>query len=118
MPIRLRSIDRHFARFYRTGDAEALGRVFDATARELLHVAAWLAGNRTDAEDLLQRTFLTAIEDHASFARQRRVWNSSSVTIPRRISTRARVGCCSSCTSNAPAGTASNRAEPVVSVRA
>lgn len=73
MPIRLRSIDRQFARFCRTGDAEALGRVFDATARELLHVAGWLAGNRADAEDLLQRTFLTAIEDRGSFGRERRV---------------------------------------------
>lgn len=73
MPLRLHSIDRQFAHFCRTGDAEALGRVFDAAAAELLHVAAWLSGNRADAEDLLQRTFLTAIEDRAAFANERRV---------------------------------------------
>src|SRR5262245_61104150 len=73
MPLRLHSIDRQFAHFSRTGDAQALGRVFDAAAAELLHVAAWLSGNRADAEDLLQRTFLTAIEDRASFANERRV---------------------------------------------
>lgn len=73
MPIRLRTTDRLFARFCRTGDAAALGRVFDRTARDLLHVAAWLAGNRHDAEDLLQRTFLTAIEHRASFAAERSV---------------------------------------------
>lgn len=35
MALRLRSIDRLFARFARTGDADALGRVFDRTAAEL-----------------------------------------------------------------------------------
>src|SRR5262245_15439769 len=72
MPIRLHAIDRRFARFCRTGDPAALGQVFDATAGELLRVAAWLCGNRADAEDLLQRTFLCAIEDRARFAGERR----------------------------------------------
>ncbi len=73
MPIRLRTLDRQFARYCRIGDTEALGRVFDASAGELLHIAAWLGGNRADADDLLQATFLTAIEDRTSFANQRRV---------------------------------------------
>ena len=73
MPLRLRLIDRQFARFCRTGDAEALGRVFDRTAKELLHLAGWLGGNRADAEDLLQQTFLTAIEQRDRFVGQRRV---------------------------------------------
>lgn len=60
-------LDQRFAHFCRTGDPAALGEVFDGTARELLHVAVWLAGNRTDAEDLLQRTFLCAIETRARF---------------------------------------------------
>jgi DNA-directed RNA polymerase specialized sigma24 family protein len=32
-----------------------------------MRVALWLVGNRPDAEDLLQRTFLQAIEARASF---------------------------------------------------
>jgi RNA polymerase sigma factor (sigma-70 family) len=59
--------DQRFAHFCRTGDAQALGEVFDGTARELLHVALWLCGNRVDAEDLLQRTFLCAIETRGKF---------------------------------------------------
>lgn len=65
--------DRHFARFCRTGDPRALAAVFDRTAVELLRIAAWLSGDAADAEDLLQRTFLTAIEQRASFRQQRRV---------------------------------------------
>lgn len=62
------AVDRLFARFCRTGDAAALGKVFDRTAPELLRVACWLAGNRADAEDLVQRTFLAAIESREAFA--------------------------------------------------
>ncbi len=65
--------DRAFRRFLDSGDPAALGEVFDATAAELLRVAHWLSGNRADAEDLLQRTFLTAIEARGRFDRDRRV---------------------------------------------
>ena len=61
-------LDQRFAHFCRSGDPGALGEVFDATARELLHVAVWLMRHRADAEDLLQRTFLAAIETRARFA--------------------------------------------------
>lgn len=54
--------DRRFRDFCSTGDPEALAEVFDATAGPLSRVALWLAGNRTDAEDLLQGTFVKAIE--------------------------------------------------------
>ncbi len=54
--------DRRFRDFCRTGDPAALAEVFDATAGPLSRVALWLAGNRTDAEDLLQGTFVRAIE--------------------------------------------------------
>lgn len=66
------SVDRQFARFVRTGDPAALGRVFDRTAAELLRLACYLVGNRTDAEDLVQRTFLAAIERRTTFSAQRR----------------------------------------------
>lgn len=64
--------DRLFLRFCRTGDATALGQVFDRTAAELLRVACYLCGNRTDAEDLVQRTFLAAIESRTSYDPKRR----------------------------------------------
>lgn len=67
------AVDRQFARFCRDGDAHALGEVFDHTAAELLRVACWLAGHRADAEDLVQRTFLAAIESRASFRKGQRV---------------------------------------------
>jgi DNA-directed RNA polymerase specialized sigma24 family protein len=54
MVLYLHSTDRLFQRYLRTGDPAALGKVFVRTAPELLRVAAWLCGNRADAEDLLQ----------------------------------------------------------------
>lgn len=65
--------DRRFAHYCRTGDPAALADVFDATAGRLLRVALWLAGNRPDADDLLQRTFLQAIETRAAFRTGERV---------------------------------------------
>ena len=64
-------LDRDFAQFCRHADPEALGRVFDATAGHLLRIAAWLCGNRADAEDAVQRAFLVAIEQRATFRRGR-----------------------------------------------
>lgn len=64
--------DRLFLRFCRTGDTQALGRVFDRTAPELLRVACYLCGDRSDAEDLVQRTFLAAIEARAAYDPRRR----------------------------------------------
>ncbi len=67
MVLRNKTIDRRFRRFCETGDPDALGDVFDATAGRLMRVALWLARNRNDAEDLLQRTFLQAIETREQF---------------------------------------------------
>jgi len=68
----LDNADRSFRRFCGTGDPAALGAVFDATATELLRIACHLAGNRADAEDLVQRTFLAAIESRAAYEPKRR----------------------------------------------
>lgn len=60
--------DRHFSAFRRTGDPDELARVFDATAPKLLRVGVHLTRDPHAAEDLLQATFLTAIEsasDHS-----------------------------------------------------
>ncbi|MBL8754536.1 MAG: sigma-70 family RNA polymerase sigma factor, partial [Planctomycetes bacterium] len=65
-------VDRQFARFCKHGDPAALGAVFDRTAAELLRIACYLSGNRTDAEDLVQRTFLAAIERRTAYERERR----------------------------------------------
>lgn len=59
--------DRLLRHFCRTGNPRALGLLFDRTAAELLRAGVWLCGNRTDAEDLLQRTFLSVIESRQRF---------------------------------------------------
>ncbi|MBK7878513.1 MAG: RNA polymerase sigma factor [Planctomycetes bacterium] len=56
------ALDQDFARFRTTGDHEALARVFDASAPELLRIARHLTAARADAEDVLQSTFLAVIE--------------------------------------------------------
>lgn len=62
-----RSVDRLFARWIRRGDPEALAGVFDSTAAELLRVARHLVRDEAAAEDLVQDTFLRAIERAATF---------------------------------------------------
>ena len=64
-----------FARWRRSADAQALGRVFDRLAPELLIVAAHVAEAGV-AEDLVQATFLTAIRRAESWdeARPLRPW--------------------------------------------
>lgn len=50
--------DLAMARYARSGDPEALGQLFDVAFAPLLRVALWLCGNRADADDVVQRTFL------------------------------------------------------------
>ena len=56
------SAELAFLIYRRTGEPDALGEVFDALAPELLLVAVRIAAPGIDAEDLVQRTFLAAIE--------------------------------------------------------
>ncbi|HEX6810623.1 MAG TPA: sigma-70 family RNA polymerase sigma factor [Planctomycetota bacterium] len=62
-----------FERFRRHGDLQALGHVFDALAPRLLSVALHLCGNTADAEDVLQQTFLLAMERDVGFDPARRL---------------------------------------------
>jgi RNA polymerase sigma factor (sigma-70 family) len=66
-------IDRLFQRYAVHGDVRALGAVFDATAPELLRIACHLVGNQDQAQDLVQDTFLIAIDKRREFAIERRV---------------------------------------------
>jgi DNA-directed RNA polymerase specialized sigma24 family protein len=65
--MNLQELEADFERFRRAGDVRALGRAFDAAAPRLLAVARHLASSKHEAEDLLQATFLTAIEKRESW---------------------------------------------------
>lgn len=62
-----RSLEDAFARFRDERDLAALAEVFDRTAPELLEVARHLARGRSEAEDLVQATFLAALEGAGRF---------------------------------------------------
>ena len=66
--------NRCFRRFQQTRDPRLLGKVFDATAPELLRVAGHLSnGDRELTQDALQATFLTAIEQADRYDAERDV---------------------------------------------
>ncbi|MEQ1893584.1 MAG: sigma-70 family RNA polymerase sigma factor, partial [Planctomycetota bacterium] len=66
--------DLHFARWCRTADPTALGELFDATAPRLLRLAIHLVGDAATAEDLVQQTYLAALEQRARLDGARPVW--------------------------------------------
>lgn len=65
------TLEELFERYRRRGDLAALGAVFDRTAPALLGIAAHLCGNRHDAEDAVQATWLRAIETAGTWDAQR-----------------------------------------------
>jgi RNA polymerase sigma-70 factor (ECF subfamily) len=75
-------LDRAFRRWRRTGDGRLLARVFDATAADLYRLGYHLLGDRHAAEDLVQHTFVVAIEQADSFEDRRGVvpWLSGILT--------------------------------------
>ncbi|MFO1031362.1 MAG: sigma-70 family RNA polymerase sigma factor [Planctomycetota bacterium] len=60
-----------FLRFRDQGDPGALAEVFDLVAQQLLLVASHVAGRQQSPEDLLQETFLTAIQRADRYDRER-----------------------------------------------
>jgi RNA polymerase sigma-70 factor (ECF subfamily) len=62
-----RRLEELFERFRREADLEALAEVFDRTAERLLKVARHLVRDEAQAEDLVQATFLAAIEHAERF---------------------------------------------------
>lgn len=71
-----------FLRYRERGDLVALGRVFDALAPRLLGLALHLTGGGADAEDLVQRTFLVAMEKAHDFdaSRELEPWLTGILT--------------------------------------
>src|SRR5262249_37653489 len=61
------SLEHLFERYRSQGDLEALASVFDRVAPELLALAAHLVRDPSEAEDLLQSTFVAAIEGARAF---------------------------------------------------
>ncbi|HUR27748.1 MAG TPA: RNA polymerase sigma factor, partial [Planctomycetota bacterium] len=66
-------LEQLFLRFRDDGDMRALARLFDVAAPQLLPVAVHLAARRDEADDLIQATFLTAIERAESYESDRPV---------------------------------------------
>ena len=64
-------IEEVFVRYRDHGDARALAAVFDRTAAEVMRLAVHLAPDRSAAEDLVQSTFVAAIESADKFGAER-----------------------------------------------
>ncbi len=64
-----------FLRYRQDEDLEALTQLFDTVSQELLALSNHLAPDAAQAEDLLQETFLTAIETSGK-------WNSQRAVLP------------------------------------
>ncbi|MBI5434793.1 MAG: sigma-70 family RNA polymerase sigma factor [Planctomycetes bacterium] len=61
------SLEKLFDRYRRRGDAAALGQVFDRTSGELHKLALHLVRDAAEADDVLQNTYLAAIESAPSY---------------------------------------------------
>ena len=87
----LPSDEELFASFQRQRDCQALAVLFHRRADELLRIAVFLAPRPTDAEDLVQATFLSAIARAETFRPEHRVmsWLCGILTNHARMLRRA-----------------------------
>src|SRR5215831_15346981 len=60
-------LEELFEKYRSAGDLDALAQVFDRTAEQLLKVAQHVSRDEAQAEDLVQATFLAAIEHAERF---------------------------------------------------
>ncbi len=67
-------LESDFSAWVQRRDVDALTRVFDATAGRLLLPATHVAGRNVAPEDLVQTTFLAAMESAETFDRTRPIW--------------------------------------------
>ncbi len=81
-----------FDRYRRKDDLAALAEVFDAVAPELLRVARHVAGRGVDPEDVVQATFLAAIERADAYDETRPLvpWLMGILTNQARLANRRR----------------------------
>ena len=89
--MHLPSDEELFASFQRQRDCQALAVLFHRRADELLRIAVFLAPRPTDAEDLVQATFLSAIARAETFRPEHRVmsWLCGILTNHARMLRRA-----------------------------
>ncbi len=71
--MRNEELEDLFERYRSDGEADALEQVFDRAAPEVLRIAHHLVGDAELAEELVQATFVAAIENAASYDRGRRL---------------------------------------------
>ncbi len=64
-------VERQFGEFQRTGSPRAIAAVYDELAPDLALLASRVGPRGADSEDLVQQTFLTAIEHAADYDRDR-----------------------------------------------
>ncbi len=62
-----KSIDQDFLQYQKTGNPEHLAKVFDGTAARLLQLAEHMTPDANAADDLVQATFLTAIQRREAY---------------------------------------------------
>ncbi|MCP3914312.1 MAG: sigma-70 family RNA polymerase sigma factor [bacterium] len=86
------SLEELFARYRERDDLDALARVFDRVAPRLLALARHLTSDRAAAEDLVQATFLVAIERRRRFDPSQRLtgWLTGILTRTARNRSRKR----------------------------
>jgi len=63
----MRQLDQHRLESFRRGESSGVEAVYDAYGDAMYRVCYRLCGNRSEAEDLVQETFVAAFRSRASF---------------------------------------------------